>query len=348
MTINALRPSRTSLLVVALIAAIALLLAGCSPTEEPSTGSGSTAGNDDVAVGGERFSTADTETAKLGSDAAPGEFPRTLNHAAGTTEITEKPERIVVLDTGELDDLISLGITPVGMVTTKGANPVPSYLADKVKDVETVGTINELNVEAIAALEPDLILGSQLRADKLYPQLSEIAPTVFSIRPGYPWKENFLLVGEALGEEERATEVLNEYADAVAGIRDSIEPGTTVSMVRFLPDRLRLYAHSSLIGVILQDAGIERPASQDIDDLAAEISPENIAEAEADHIFWSSYGAPDATGETEIINSTAWQNLTAVKEGRAQRVNDDVWFLGLGPTGAMIIVEELGVALTQK
>lgn len=349
MTQTTLRPLRTSALVVAFIAAFALLLSACSSSgdTEPGSGSGSADGNDSVAVGGERFATADAETARLGSDAAPGEFPRTVTHANGEVVIEEKPERVVVLDTGELDDVLSLGITPVGMVTTEGANPVPGYLADRVADVETVGTINELNVEAIAALQPDLILGSQLRADKLHPQLSDIAPTVFSIRPGYPWKENFLLVGEALGEEEKATEVLNDYADAVADIRDSVEPGTTVSMVRFLPERLRLYAHKSLVGVILDDAGIARPASQDIDDLAAEISPENIGEAEGDYIFWSSYGDPDATGETQMISSSGWQNLTAVREGRAIRVDDDVWFLGLGPTGAMKIVEELSAALAR-
>ena len=30
---------------------------------------------------------------------------RTVEHAAGTTEVTGTPERVVVLDTGELDDL---------------------------------------------------------------------------------------------------------------------------------------------------------------------------------------------------------------------------------------------------
>lgn len=130
---------------------IMLSLAACSSSDNSSTNA---QGNADVAMGGQRFSTADEETAKLGSDAQPGQFPRTVVHAAGTTEIATKPERVVVLDTGELDSVLSLGITPVGMTTTKGANPVPSYLADKVKDVERVGTINELNIEAIAALKP--------------------------------------------------------------------------------------------------------------------------------------------------------------------------------------------------
>lgn len=303
-------------------------------------------GNTQVATGGERFSTADEETAKLGTDAEPGVFPRTVVHALGTTEIPSKPERVVVLDTGEIDAVVSLEITPVGIPNTEGANAVPSYLADAVADATAVGTIQEPNLEAIAALKPDLILGSQLRADKLYPQLSEIAPTVFSIRPGFPWKENFLLAGDALGEEEQAVEVLNSYQDSVAALGDKVEGDPTISLVRFMPERLRLYGNLSLIGVILQDAGLRRPADQDVDDLAVEISPEEIDKADGDYIFHTSYGTPEATGETAVIDGSAWAAVPAVADGKAFRVDDDVWFLGLGPTGAQHIVTDLEKFLT--
>lgn len=340
--------SRRIAVVLALLVSISLVsaLAACSSEEKQSKDSGQ--GSSDVATGGAHFSTADAETAKLGSDAAPGEFPRTVKHALGETEIKEQPKRVVVLDTGELDSVLSLGITPVGMVTTKGANPVPSYLADKVKDVKSVGTINEINVEEIAALQPDLIVGSKLRAEKIYSQLSEVAPTVFSIRPGFPWKENFLLVGEALGKEKEAEAKLNEYATKVEGIKNSVPADTTVSLVRFMPKRIRLYANKSLIGVILKDAGLARPENQNVDELATEISPETIDQAEGSVIFYSSYGKTDATGQDAIVNGAAWKNLSAVKNGQAHEVNDDVWFLGLGPTGAMQIVEDLKELLPKK
>jgi iron complex transport system substrate-binding protein len=332
-------PSSRRLGILALLLA-GLLTAGCS-----STAGGSTAadgdGNADVATGGARFSTADEETAKLGSDAEPGEFPRTVTDARGQVEIPEKPERVVVLDTGELDDVLSLGVTPVGMTTTGGEHPVPTYLADQVEGVASVGTLNELNLEAIAELEPDLILGSQLRADALYDQLSEIAPTVFSIRPGFPWKENLLLVGDALGLEDEAVAALNAYQDEVEELAASIEGDPTISLVRFMPTRLRLYGDKSLIGVILTDAGLSRPAEQQIDELAVEISPETIDKAAGDVIFYTSYGAPEATGESTVVAGAGWRALEAVQKGNAHRVNDDVWFLGLGPTGAGLILDDL-------
>lgn len=320
---------------------LALPLAGVVGACAPG-GPASSSGNTEVATGGERFGTADEETAKLGSDAAPGVFPRTVVHANGTTEIPAKPVRVVVLDTGELDDVITLGLTPVGIPSTEGANSIPSYLADKVAGIATIGTIQELNLEAIAALEPDLILGSKLRADKLYDQLSAIAPTVFSIRPGFPWKENFLLVGEALGLENEATAALNAYADAVGKLKDSVSGDPTISLVRFMPGKIRLYGNLSLIGVILGDAGLARPQIQDIEELAVEVAIENIAEANGDILFWTSYGTPQGTDESTVIASKVWQNIPAVQQKKAFRVDDDIWFLGLGPTGAGLIVQQLG------
>lgn len=337
---------RTRSLSLALAAVLPLTLAACGGGQSDAAKSGP--GNADVAVGGAKFGTADAETAKLGSVAQPGAFPRTVNHAAGTTEIKAKPQRVVVLDTGELDQVLSLGITPVGIPSTKGASSTPSYLADKVQGVQQVGTIAEPNLEVIASLKPDLILGSKLRADKMYPQLAQIAPTIFSIRPGFPWKENFLLAGDALGEEKKATDALNTYQDKVETLKGSIEGDPKVSLVRFMPGKIRLYGNKSLIGVILKDAGISRPANQNIDDLAAEVSPENIAQADADHVFYSSYGTPDATGETSVTGGTAWKSMSAVKKGAAVQVSDDLWFLGLGPMGATRIVDELGTHLTKK
>lgn len=320
-------------------AALAITFLASCGTSEPQN---QPAGNADVATGGALFATADTETAKLGSDADPGVFPRTVTHALGETVLESKPTRVVVLDGGELDDVLSLGITPVGLANPESAAGQPSYLADKLDGVADVGTINNLDLEAIAALEPDLILGSKLRADQLYRQLSQIAPTVFAIRPGFPWKENFLLVADAVGEENEAVEVLNNYQRRADDIRASLD-GTppTISLVRFMSGKIRLYGNLSFIGVILQDVGLPRPPLQDVDELAVEVSPETITQAEGDRIFYTSYGRPEDTGEAAVIAGPLWNELAAVEDGRATRVSDETWFLALGPTGAMLVLDDL-------
>jgi iron complex transport system substrate-binding protein len=312
------------------------LVAGCGGAQAPAS---SGPGNTEVATGGRLFSTADEATARLGADVGPGVFPRTITHARGTTRLERKPERVVVLDTGEIDAVLSLGTAPVGIATPNGT--VPSYLESQVAGSTNIGSLDGLRLEAIAALQPDLILGSQLRVDDLYDELSAIAPTVLGIRPGFPWKENLLLAGAALGEETRAVELLNDYQRRADAVRARFTEPPTISLLRFMPERIRLYANLSFIGVILQDVGLPRPANQDIDDLAAEISTERISEADADWIFYSSYGPKDATAELSVVGGELWNRLGAVQRGTARPVDDEVWFLGLGPAGASRVLDDL-------
>jgi iron complex transport system substrate-binding protein len=317
-------------------ALVLALVAGCGGASDAgSTGTGNT----DVATGGRLFSTADEATAKLGSDAAPGVFPRTITHARGTTQLERKPERVVVLDTGEIDAVLALGIVPVGTATPNGT--VPSYLQPQLAGSTNVGSLDGLRLEAIAALQPDLILGSQLRVDALYDRLSAIAPTVLSIRPGFPWKENLLLAGATLGEETKATELLNDYQRRADAIRTRFTEPPTISLLRFMPGRIRLYGNLSMIGVVMRDVGLRRPANQDIQELAVEISPERISEADADWVFYSSYGPKDGTAEGSVVGGELWSRLGAVQRGTARPVDDEVWFLGLGPIGASRVLDDL-------
>src|SRR5688500_8537336 len=90
---------------------------------------------------------------------------RTVQHALGETVIEGTPERVVVLDTGELDAALALGVTPVGSVRTDVSDELPAYIQDAgvdPADIENVGTIAEPNLEAIAALDPDLILTNRV------------------------------------------------------------------------------------------------------------------------------------------------------------------------------------------
>jgi iron complex transport system substrate-binding protein len=291
-----------------------VVLTGCGSNDQKSADTG--VGDTEVATGGRLFSTADEATAKLGSDAQPGVFPRTVKHALGETKLEKKPERVVVLDSGELDDVLALGITPVGMATNSGQTGVPSYLADKAHGIKTVGNVSELNIEAIAALKPDLILGSKLRANDLYAELSAIAPTVFSIRPGFPWKEDFLLVSEALGEETKATAVLNDYQKRATEVKGRISGSPTISLVRFRPGEIRLYGNLSFIGVILKDIGLPRPKVQDVQDLAGRSGRHCPRSRPA-----RSPGSTTRSGSSASARSARWPRWTTWRSCSAARAS---------------------------
>ena len=277
-------------------------------------------------------------------DSGDGTTPetRTVEHAMGETEISGTPERIVVLDTGELDSAMILGIEPVGAVEAVEGAGYPSYLED-TKSIENVGTIQEPSLEKISALEPDLILSSKLRHEQIYDELSEIAPTVFTETTGVTWKENFEVHARALNRVEKGDVVEEEYQRRVEEFQQTIgDDVPTVSVVRFLPGDTRIYQKESFIGTMLKDAGLPRPPSQDVKEFAImNASKEFIPKMGGDVVFITTYGPEDESTKQKITSDPLWQKLEAVQQGDVYEVSDGVWMLGIGYTAANGVVDDL-------
>ncbi len=232
----------------------------------------------------------------------------------------------------------------VGSVEAVEGLGLPSYL-EGTDGIENVGTIEEPNLEKIATLNPDLILSSKLRHEQIYNQLSQIAPTVFTGTTGVTWKENFAKHAEAMNRAQRAEEVMSGYEDRLERFQDAMGNRlveTEVSVVRFLPGETRIYQKESFIGTVLEDAGLPRPPSQDVDEFAIlNVSEEEIPKMEGDAVFVTVYGAPEDSTEERITSDPLWQRLEAVQQDRVYEVSDDLWMLGIGPTAAEGVVDDL-------
>ena len=114
------------------------------------------------------------------------------------------PQRIVVLAGDELDALCALGLQSriVAAALPDGSSSQPSYLGTVIHDVPGAGTRSDPDLDRdrrgqagpdprVAALTPEA-----------YPQLSAIAPTVFTDAPGAKWQDNLRMVGAATGRAE--------------------------------------------------------------------------------------------------------------------------------------------------
>ncbi|MFI7276128.1 ABC transporter substrate-binding protein [Streptomyces sp. NPDC049879] len=278
----------------------------------------------------------------------------TVDTAMGEVEVPAAPERVVVLDTGELDTALALGVTPVGAAETDTGTMGLSYLPqDQLADIENIGVVGQPNLEAINELDPDVIIGSKIRVEEFYDELSAIAPTVLTETVGAPWKENFALHAQALGRADEAQAVVDAYDEHVAQVTEALGGAeaaaeTEVSMLRFIEGaNTRLYGRENFIGSILEDVGLGRPAITDEapDGFAVEISPEQVDQADADVIYYTSYGSADASGEEAAVGGPLWDDLTAVQNDRAFPVDDDLWFLGIGYEAADQILTELQESL---
>lgn len=263
---------------------------------------------------------------------------RKVEHAMGVAEVPVEPKRVVVLDTGELDDALALGVKPVGAVRVDVATDFLSYLGDQTEGIEEVGTISEPNLEEIAALDPDLILSSTVRHEAIYDQLQAIAPTVLAPDLGDTWKENFLLYADALNKTDEAKEMLTEFESDAAELGKTLGVGKTVSIVRFLPDQIRLYSDKSFTGVILDDMGLTVPEPAVGEDTYLEISPEQVTTAAADYLYVSTYGPEGDTDRAAVMGGPLWQRIPAVEAGEAHELDDDL-LSGIGIQAAQQILD---------
>jgi iron complex transport system substrate-binding protein len=261
-------------------------------------------------------------------------FPRTVATAKGDVSIPARPERVVVLDTAELDSVTLLGITPVGAIPAhlSDAAEFPAYLQEATRGTTVVGTSAEPKLDLIASLQPDLILSNKVRHDKIYDQLAQIAPTVLTETTGASWKENLALHAKALGEEAKAADLLAAYETRARKVGEAITAANggqapTVSVTRFMAGKIRMYQKANFSGVVLADTG-----------------PELIDQANADAVFVTTAVSPEKTQKQATQSSPLWAQMPAVKNGKVFEVKDEIWMAGIGVQAANLVLDDLAKA----
>ncbi|MFJ7664435.1 ABC transporter substrate-binding protein [Lysinibacillus sp. NPDC097162] len=275
-----------------------------------------------------------------------------VEHAMGTTEVKDIPKRVVVLTNEGTEAILALGIKPVGAVQSWSGDPWYDHIKDQMDGVEVVGVEHEINIEKIASLNPDLIIGNKLRQEKDYEKLSKIAPTIFSETLRGDWKENFKLYAKAVNDEAKGEEVIKAYEDKVQALKEKLGDKTTqeVSIVRFMADKSRIYYTDSFSGVIFDSLGFKRVPDQaelfkDNAKLAVEVGKEVIPKMDGDVLFYFTYmptGDDTALAtEKEWTEDPLWKNLSAVQKGNVHKVDDVIWNTAGGILAANIMLDQV-------
>lgn len=288
-----------------------------------------------------------------GASEGNGESPptRAIEHAMGESEVPESPERIAALDNSASDTMVALGVEPAGVTTFSGTDFEGwEYVEDELEGADILGQFVEPNLEAVAALGPDLIIASENSHTEIYDELSEIAPTVVMEDTGGDFREYSRNVGEVLGMEDEVEERIEEYeqnAEEVAGELDEAVGDETVTFFRAMPDRLEIYGNARLVGPILYDDLGLSPGpfveERAMDEERVEISLESVPELEADHLFVLDQTEDDME---EITGSPLWQSVPAVESGNVYEAGRDTW-IAIGLTASEEMIEDVEEALAQ-
>ncbi|MYL55744.1 ABC transporter substrate-binding protein [Pontibacillus yanchengensis] len=332
--------SKKFILTLMLVMAMAILGACGSSDSEGSSSDEGSSNNDE----NQEASSNENENSE---DSSSSNFePYTVKHAMGETTVKEKPEKVVILTNEGTEALLALGVTPVGAVKSWTGDPWYDHISDKMEGVEVVGTESEVNIEKIVSLQPDLIIGNKLRQEKIYDQLNEIAPTIFSETLKGQWKDNFKTYAKALNMEEKGQELIKEYDKRLEKFASEAgdKLNQEVSVVRFLPDHARIYQKDSFSGVILEQIGFNRPEPQDKDAFMEKVTKERIPAMDGDILFHFTYETGDGAAtelKEEWTNDPLFQNLDVVKEGNVHEVSDAIWNTAGGYLAANKMVDDL-------
>lgn len=260
-------------------------------------------------------------------------WPVTIGHAFGETTISAEPQRVVTVGYTDHDILLALNVVPVGLRDWFGDYPlgVWPWAQQALGDATPTKLAGELDFEAIAALNPDLILGlySGL-TEQEYGTLSQIAPTVAQSgdHPNYgtPWQEMTRTAGRALGRTADADGLIAAVDDRIAEARREHPEFADLQLVYAgVAEGEQYYVETatSTRVAILTALGFVVP--DEINALATDsffvpISSEQLNLLDRDVVFWELGAAP---GMRPVIESNeVYQSLDVAREGRAVFLDD--------------------------
>jgi iron complex transport system substrate-binding protein len=311
------RRRRPGLTIAAGTAAIALLVSACGSTSSSSS-------SNPVAT-----SSAAAEASAGGSVGADA-FPVEITTAFGAATIEAAPEKVAVIGYTEGDTVLALGTVPVSFFEFAFPGAVGGPWATELLDGQKPVLLkSELNVEQVAALQPDLIIGiNQALTQQQYDQLSKIAPTL--ARPaeytdfGVPPQVQAEMIGQALGQSaeiaEQGAAVAEQVADAAAD--NPAFEGKTVSVVWPSQDG-SWFAWSTTDPRVqlMESLGlVQSPqiAALGTDAFFHTVSAENTAQIDAEVIVVLDVNGVKSTVEANPV----FNSLDAVKNGQVVWVTD--------------------------
>ena len=276
----------------------------------------------------------------------------TVTDVRGEVEIPANPERIVDLS-GNSDILSILGYKVVGTANSDAYDytKFPTYLEETLKGAEILGYSMQdtMDVEAVMNLNPDLIVISTVQ-EKMYDQLSEIAPTVMIQLEALNWKDDVKAFAKVFNKEDVANKWLADYETKAkeAGDKIKAEYGENTTYLSFLASggQFFIFDGAGFGSVLYEDMGLAKPEGmpEQSDISLPVVTYEGLASIKSDYIFLIS--TPEDLKQLE--SNAIWNSLPAVKEGKVVVLESSPYFnQGYSSIGRQLLVDEIGEMLNE-
>lgn len=284
--------------------------------------------------------------------------------AAGPIEVTDAfgravtleaaPERVVVLEWQQVEDALSLCLTPVAVADADGyatwdtAEELPEGVTD-------VGTRGEPNLDALFGTNPDLVIIEAAAVDDaIIGQLEAYDVPVLATKgadaadPVAQMLATFRLIAEATGRTERAEVVVAEFQDALADARAAVaDADLEVTDFVYLDGyvdggnvALRPFGQGSLMGELGEALGLANAWTGEVDAAygLGQTDIEGMTAVGDAAIFHTSTIDDGVEVIEELQANPVWTALPAVEEGRVLAFPAGVWTFG-GPRSSIQALE---------
>ena len=255
-----------------------------------------------------------------------GEFPTSVDTKFGEITIDEAPQRVVALGWGDAEIALDLGVQPVGASDWLGFGEdndgISPFNDDSYDESPEILDTEEVEYEEIASLNPDLILDVRSAGDEdTYETLSDIATTV-SVPEGSEsftttWEDQVSMISTALGLPETGDELIGEVNGRIDEAKEANPDWSdkTASVVTQFGDGWGAYVAGDARMDLVTALGFQENsevADMAEDNFYVDLSEENIDVTDSDVVI----GFPIGSDTTEFEESSGWNRIGAVKDGR--------------------------------
>jgi iron complex transport system substrate-binding protein len=299
------------------LAALVVACATPASTSDPGPGSATAEGSADSSIAAEPSATA-----------AP--FPVTLTDDTGASlTLADEPTRIVSLAPSNTEIVCALDACDrlVGVTDFDDYPP-------EVADVTDVVIAAQVDVEAVVAAEPDLVLaaGNELTPSAVIAQLVDLGQPVLTLYPEsldeiYADVE---LVGAALGRGDEAARLvadLEERAAAVADAVSALDAPRTFYEVSVFENTIYTAGAGSFLASVIELAGGDPITG----DAGGAIALEQLVATDPELILLGDATYDPTITADSVAARPGWAQMTAVRHGNVVPFVDDIVATRPGP-----------------
>ncbi|WP_234032657.1 helical backbone metal receptor [Paenibacillus faecalis] len=231
----------------------------------------------------------------------------------------KKPDQVATVSVSISELLNELGITPVGVPTTN------SKLPEAFDNVPRIGTSHQPDLEQIAKLQPDFILGPSSIKDSL-DKVFQSASLPSAYLPADSLDElklSMITLGRLFEKEDKAAAYLQQFNEKEAAIIEKTKGKEAPSVMILFgsAESLMFMNENTYTGSLVKKLGASNVVSDvlKLEETYIPLNMESVVAANPDVILLVAHGDPDAVAkkfEEDIKKNGAWEKLNAFKNNK--------------------------------